>query len=258
MKFWKIPNKLYEYKLTSCSFYLYNFLCNKFYFKDTVRIKLATIGYQTDMSVNTVRRCLQELEDAGLVKSHKRFAKATGMRTTSEYALNRLQGAFAKVEPAVFRTARDDKSRVYVYCAVKYYEFQNSQKAFPSYGQLVKLTGLSRATVISKVQKLNAEAMFAKTLYLRNRGDYGHNNYALISMTLRVYLLLEIARFYGRYLCITIGNDVCDIMSHFFSTIMGSLKFDKHIIDKPELRKKMRDVSIFVSKRTAVYYYMRI
>lgn len=257
MKFWKIPNKLYEYKLTGCSFYLYNYLCNKFYFKDLVRIKLATIGHQVEMSVNTVRRCLQELEDTGLVKCHKRFAK-TGKRATSEYELNRLQGGFAEVDPAVFRVAKADKSSVYVYCAVKYCQRQDGQRAFPSYRQLVNLTGLSRSTVISKVQKLGAEAVFVKTLYLRNRGDYGHNNYALFSMSLRVYFLLEIVRFYGRYLCITIGNGVCDIMSHFFLTVGGSPKFDKHIIDELELRKRMRNVSKFVIRKADIYYYMRI
>lgn len=238
MRFYKVHNSVYNYKLSSSAFFLYNYLVNRFYWTDTVRIKLSTIADKTGMSVNTVRRAINELISCSLMERRHRYRRR--LRTTNEYTVRRLSGNYARVEEAVFRNKELDKSMVYVYCAVKSFESNRGHRAFPSYGQLCELTGLSRATVISKVAGLSALAMYIKSVYLKTAGDFGHNNYCGITMSGRVIFLLVLAR--SGCICITAHKYTRSDRRAFFSFFrkIGSIKIDKHISDVPKYVKKLK------------------
>lgn len=275
-RFYKVPNAIFDYKLNPSAFYLYTHLSNRFYWKKSIRIKLKTISDRCSMSVNTVRSALAELEANHLICKipHKHFQ--SGYITTYEYKIYRLPGSFAMIDSKAFIFLKNDKSAAYIYCAVAHHQ-NRCCRSYPSYRQIILLTGLSRATVISKVNRLNALGMLCRERYICSCGAFGHNNYAVISMKFRIFLFSFICRLYGRFIVlfeaceygITASSDrsgrkIITIRhtkrttlwvsiyhsnpllrskkskTSFYFHGIGGLNFDKPITDPNKLRKKLK------------------
>lgn len=256
-RFYKIPNLIFTYNLSPSAFYLYIHLCNRFYWKQSIRIKLKTLSTTTAMSINTVRSAISELESFKLIKKNQRKHHQSGYTITSEYEIYRLPGSFAMIDSKAFVYLQSDKSSAYIYCAIASYQNSN-KKAFPSYRQIRELTGLSRATCINKVNILNRLGMLCRERYICYAGDYGHNNYVTINMKLRIFLFKVIFNHYGRFIVLFEAHEY-DVSieipkSHnmkeqakikikhiprtaLFSFLQkGGLNFDKPIIDPLKLR----------------------
>ena len=186
-RYYKVPNMIFDLQLSASAFVIYVLLSNRFYFTVTVKIKLHTLSDHTGLCVNTVQTALRELHSKGLLKVNRRYKN--GHRTTNEYTLNRLQGKFSRIDRRLFYFILSNvgKSALMVYCSVNYF-CNNNGRAFPSYSQISSLTGLSRATCITKVRLLGELGLLIREHYIFAAGDYGHNNYAAVSLSLRFFL----------------------------------------------------------------------
>ncbi|MBR1751736.1 MAG: helix-turn-helix domain-containing protein [Ruminococcus sp.] len=229
-RFYKIPDNLFAFRLSPSAFALYIHLTERFYFSSNIKIKLQTISEQTDMSINTVRRSIKELEGCGLVNTVMHFNQ--GYRRTNEYVLTRIKGGFSAITAGMFKyiLTKLGKSALLVYCAVK--SCANvSGRAFPSYKRLTQLTGLSRTSCINIVKELGNLGLLGKEHYISRSGDYGNNNYYAISLSLRVFvfaLLLTCSRFARPLMPKT--------------NAWGSTKIDRHITDPLEYSNIERTV----------------
>lgn len=194
-----IPNALFSFGLSKSAFRVYVYLSNAFSRNMNVGIvKYTRISQACHISVNTAQAAIKELSKYGLIaKKHThKYIKGKAMLSSNKYTISALPGNYTIVDNAVIRNI-SDSSQFVVYCAIAYYANAN-QMAFPSYSQLAELTGLSRSTVIRKVAALMDNIVIVKSLYKRNAGMYGHNNYISLTAQLRGMLL--------RYIGIAISN----------------------------------------------------
>ena len=185
-RFYKIPNELFDIKLSSSAFVIYLLLINRFYFCSSLRIKLATLSKQSHMSVNTVRTALAELQGKGLITVNRRYRH--GRITTNEYSICRLPGGFSKINSGLFFyiLKTSGKSALMTYAAIN--RCASGGRAFPSHNQISSLTGLSRSTCINKVTALGKLGLLGRQHYICNAGDFGNNNYFTIGLRLRLFL----------------------------------------------------------------------
>lgn len=259
MRFWKIYNRVYEYKLSPSAFFLYNYISNRFYFKNTLRIKLCTISSQTGLSVGTVRSATSELINKGLLFVRHRYR--SGIMTTNEYTYTPMSGKFAMIDSKIFSSNHIDKTSVYLYCAVKRYESVYGHRAFPSYKQLCQLTGLSRATVINKVKLLADCVLIIKQHYIKRSGAHGHNNYSSLTMQLRLYFLISVLIHSKKASShMRACNPIIRTSYPTFSQDKGGLNFDKHIKDilKYVIKLKTKLYTGFYNFITVILSKLRI
>lgn len=255
-RYYMIPNNLFDYRLSSSAFALYVLLLNRFYFTDSVKIKLETLSKQTGFCVNTIQKAIRELHNKGLVTVRSRFKN--GHRTTNEYFIKRLTGKFSRIDRKLFYFILNSqgKAALLVYCVVNHYA-NKSGRAFPSYNQISALTGLSRATCILKVRLLGESGTLAREHYICAAGDHGHNNYVTVSLTLRFFLFNIILYFYRKAkekaarLHKLLKLQRCAGSGH----TRGSINFDKHIKDPLEYVKiENNNLSYALSKISGILH----
>lgn len=238
MRFYKIPNEMFEIPVSSSAFVVYTVLSNHFYFKSCIKVKLYTISRLTGLSINTIRTALDELQSSGYINIYKRF-DIHGNCTTSKYQIIRSNHSFTAIDRKTFffilRTC--GKAALYVYSAIRKCQNANG-KAFPSYKQLMAMTGLSKTSCINKVSDLGTNGVLLKSHYLTHCGDFGHNNYASISTKLRYFLfniLCSIQKSRSVKLCRLLKNKI-----RIYAVAKGCTKIDKHIQDQPKNDKKLK------------------
>ncbi|WP_164489184.1 helix-turn-helix domain-containing protein [Ruminococcus sp. Marseille-P6503] len=233
-RYYKVPNVMFELKLSASAFVIYVLITNRFYFTGTVKIKLHTLSAHTGFCVNTVQTAIKELHSKDLLKVIPRFKN--GRRTTNEYILNRLQGNFSRIDRRLFYfiLSKAGKSALMVYCAVNHCA-NTSGRAFPSYNQISSLTGLSRATCISKVKLLGELGTLAREHYVCTAGDYGHNNYVTVSLKLRFFLFNIILSSYRKAKEKAARlHMLLKLRCAGFGHTRGGINFDKHIKNPPK------------------------
>lgn len=268
-RFYKIPNELFKFKLSSSAFYIYIHLSNRFYWKKSIRIKLKTIAASCSMSINTVRSALTELISFDMIRKIHHKHIRSGYVIANEYVIRRLSGSFSMIDERAFYFLKEDKSAAYIYCAAAMCK-NHSGFSFPSYNQLSGLTGLSRSTCISKVNKLNSLGVICRERYVLLQGSFGHNNYAQYSMELRICLFIVILKRYGRYevlfepleytFTVMPGGNFnihhTDITISLLFSVRGSINFDKPILDPHKLRlilEKKGYIFLFKHKKSNIF-----
>lgn len=196
-KFLKLPNNLFEFKLSPSAFYLYARLALIFKSDSSFKIKLDCIASWCKMSKSTVCRAIRELSDVGLIKKSCTYTikDHIAYQGQNEYKLTSLGGSFTMIEASVLHNiSRIDKTTFVIYCYIKKCSNSNNM-AFPSISNIQNATGFSKQTVISKIKKIETSLLIAKTNYIVLSGCFGNNNYHIITYKLRRILMALLCNF---------------------------------------------------------------
>lgn len=183
----KIYNEIFGYRLKPCAFRVYVYLSGTFCKRGGKgRVKLETIALRCNMSVSNVKRALDALQRKGLVQKCECWAPRR--RLVNEYIVTPLSGGFFMLDNR-FLTGCKDNYALIVYCALLRHANRHGM-AFPSISRIAEETGLSRTTVIRKVEFLKHGGYINKRRYVRKCGCYGNNNHTVLSFRERIVSLL--------------------------------------------------------------------
>lgn len=173
--FTKISNRIFSYKLTPKSVFVYSYLSSKINRLRYATVKLETIALACNMDTKTVRSAIKELSIKKLINKENRY-NCRGYITSRYYVLE-LSKRFIKLDNEIFKTGiKSTDFMVYLYIISKMSE--NDMQSFPSLSNIQSSTGVSRGriskstaflmtfTYINKVRR-----KYKKTL------AYRHNRY---------------------------------------------------------------------------------
>ena len=196
-KFIKLPNITFELKLSPSAFFIYSNLMLNYMPGNAFNIQLNKIAERCNMCRATVCRAISELISKGLMLKKNNYIKIDGIsrQIQNTYTLAKLDGRFTIIGAnLLIKCRRTDKTTFMIYCYLKKCANQRGM-SFPSLTSIQTATGLSRQTVISKLQVIQDNALLSKSHYIVQSGCFGHNNYIIIAVKTRTVLLALIVHY---------------------------------------------------------------
>lgn len=191
-EFIKVWNALLlEYKLTPPALKVYLYFSGVFFWMGRIQIRYETIAENCGMSINTARKAIAELAAKQLLVKTSCFGNHN-KRLANEYIIRRLSGGFTKIDKCLLKPQKD-YTILSVFCSIAIH-CNHADKAFPSISQICRDTGLGRTTVIAKLKQLNERGLVQKEHYTCAEGDYGHNNYTITTLPVRLALYALLLR----------------------------------------------------------------
>lgn len=175
MRFFKIPNQIFDYPLSPKGFMVYSYLVSRMNAFQSVVISYQAISDACHMDPKTACSAINELISYKLVIKEHRY-NIDGY-SKNKYTLNKLSGRWFKVEYDAFKT--NIKSTAFkVYCFIKKCMDAKYEEAFPSLTAISEGTHLSRSSVATAIKYLREYTFInrIKRHYKQTRA-YRHNRY---------------------------------------------------------------------------------
>lgn len=183
MQFVKVPNMLFSFGLKPIDFMVYcgiKSFCGK---NLNVIVKAQKIANRCGIHRNSIKPSVDRLQDLGLLRFVRR-TQSNGYRACHLYKLADLSGKWFKLDYKVFSyDLKPSEFMVYAYINCK---ANHAGRSFPSYKQIIKATGISENTAISSVKTILHYNLLNLNRYTRIINCFGHNNYYMLSVLLRV------------------------------------------------------------------------
>lgn len=175
MRFFKMPNRIFEYKLSPKAVFVYAYLFSHKNVLHAITTSYKNIADNCHMDEKTAQKAVQELIGGNLIFKEARHNFRGKLK--NKYWVTGLPGGWFKVEYQIFRTQMKSYDFM-VYCYIKKHMDSTYQEAFPSLNAISSGTGISRSRVVASVQYLRRFTFInrVKRHYKRTRA-YRHNRY---------------------------------------------------------------------------------
>ena len=175
MRFFKMPNQIFDYKLSPNGFRVYCLLSswkNCFY---TVSISYQTIAEFCSINAKTVCRAIDELTSKELIVKEHRY-NILGY-AKNKYTVKSLSGKWFKIDYQLLRE-KILSSDFMVLCYIRNRMCVKQQEAFPSLSTIAEVTVFSRSRVAFAIRFLREHTYLnrIKRLYKKTRA-YRQNRY---------------------------------------------------------------------------------
>ena len=198
MHFFKMPNSIFDYKLSSKSIFVYAYLLSRMNALRAITISYKTIAENCHMDNKTAISAVNELESRRLISKETRHDYRGKLK--NKYILNKLSGGWFKAEYCIFST-QIKSTDFMVYCYIKMRMNCKSNESFPSLNTITNGTGLSHSRVVTAVKYLR-QFTFINSVHrhYKKTKAYRHNRYLLYKLTnkkrktrlpVRVFLCLK-------------------------------------------------------------------
>lgn len=183
--FVRIPNCIFEYKLTASELLVFCYLTSKKNHLSALTIRHETVANALGVSRNTVLAAFKGLAEKGLVEQQVRYYR--GRQISSRYHIAQLPGGWFKLPRGIFRLQLNKSDfAVYLYilrCV------NAKDHGWPSTSQISQGCGISKPRVRQAVKTLAMLSLLRKQCVTKLCGAYGHNHFQVIAMAVREALL---------------------------------------------------------------------
>lgn len=183
MYFVKMPNMIFEFDLSPMAFMVYCSIKSFAGRDQAVILKAATIARRCHIHRNSVYTAINELQASGLISIEKR-QQENGYKASHRYVLAGLSGKWFKIDFRLFSYTLNPS--VFMVLAYLQSKANHAGRAFPSYTQINAATGLCQNTIIKAIGVIRTLKLGAKKHYLRIINRFGHNNYSLGEVFLKI------------------------------------------------------------------------
>lgn len=177
MRFFRVPNQIFDFRLTPKAFRTYIFLLSKANIFQTAVVGYEGIASACRMSMRSASSAVQELVSAGLLVKENRYHFLGYAK--NKYTVRRLPGGWFKVGMDVIESNLKNTDFI-VYCFIRKCMDSKHEEAFPSLNAISKGTGISHSRVSVAVRYLREHTYLnrVKRHYRKTRA-YRHNRYLL-------------------------------------------------------------------------------
>ncbi|WP_101909075.1 helix-turn-helix domain-containing protein [Marasmitruncus massiliensis] len=176
MNYFSIGNKLFSFGLSPAEAIVF---CAVRSFRNPLSFAVCcanTISNKTGLSVRTIYRALEDLQNKDLLCKAKRY-RYDGSRAANGYHVARVGGGQFKVERNIWKYKLDAASFL-VYLYITKCINNHSREGFPSLRKMEKVLGLSRTTIIAKIRELHRLGVLRK-YHQRHKQGYHCNRHCV-------------------------------------------------------------------------------
>ena len=180
MRFFKMPNQIFDYLLTPRASFVYAYLLSHKNLLHTVILSYKGIAENCHMDEKTAQKAVQELVNNKLIYKETRQSYKGNLK--NKYWITVLSGGWFKVEYQVFHT----QIKCYdfmIYCYIKKHMDSKHCEAFPSLNAIAAGTGISHSRVVTAVQYLRRFTFINRVIRRYKRTNaHRHNRYVLFRL----------------------------------------------------------------------------
>lgn len=179
--FIKLPNSICSLQGLACRAYLYlTYLCT-IQQSDTVKVYQETIRQNIGAAfLATVNRTMHKLQDLSLISIENSYNSVTGHYRCSAYKVNDFNPQKDYFLLPADYAVIDMPPMAYQLMLTLYMLSFNDSYSFPSYTEIIRITGMSSASISKSIGILEEKGIIKKENYIKRDGSKGHNRYFLI------------------------------------------------------------------------------
>lgn len=180
MRFFKMPNKIFDFGLSPKAIFVYAFLLSRTNVLSAVTASYDNIADNCHMDRKTAQRAISELSEHDLINKEGRHTYTGKLK--NKYWVANLTGGWFKTEYQIFKTNIGSYDFT-VYCYIKKHMDNEVSEAFPSLRAISNGTGISHSRVTDAVKYLRRYTFInrVRRRYKRTKA-YRHNRYLLFCL----------------------------------------------------------------------------
>lgn len=174
--FFKMSNRVFDYKLSPKAFVVYAYMCNKSNRFDCLIAKCEDIAVACNLCRQSVMSAIAELERVNLVIKNNRY-NALGYKASSFSVKTLLEKkGWFRIERELFNT-NINPADFLVYAFIKKCMFNSTSEAFPSLSYIAEGAGLSHRRVCTAVKYLRQYTFLNRIRRLKRNLTFNRNRY---------------------------------------------------------------------------------
>lgn len=194
MRFIKISNDIFNYKLSPKAFIVYCGLSSKVNALQYTIIKRENLADMCNLSLATLDKAINELVKNNLVHKKNRFG-SVGYKANAYFVTNIIKNNqnWFKLNLNIFNQNLSSVDFL-IYCFIFKCMDNKNKQAFPSLSYIAEHTGISRRSVAYSIQHLKQSKMMNRIRRKRFNGSFKNNKYISFKVKFKINKVVELLK----------------------------------------------------------------